>query len=382
VFNKNLARIKPSASMKTGLAEGGPVATNLAIGVPDIMPPAAIADLIKAGAQEYKLSYVPSKGTKKALNNLKQLVFENETGIDPDKHLQLVSGAKYGIYLTLKTLCSEGDNVLLMQPYWLSYPEIVHALGLNFHTWDPVVDADGRIEFDIDELERLVREHNIKVLVLNNPNNPAGKVFGATWQYKLNEILQKYGAWMLIDEVYRELVFDPAVAGDFIVSADNVVRVGSLSKSLSIPGLRLGYIYGPENFTRNADLFNQHIQTCINSLSCYVIENLDGALFHNFARQCATVYQQRFDIISAAFAGSGLGLLHSDASFYSLVDMGKYFESGEKACEYLSEKLHINAVPGAPYGKDFASYIRICLTLPNDQLKEKLEFIANNLPVL
>lgn len=366
--------------MKTGLAEGGPVTTNLAIGVPDIMPPAAIADLVKAGAQDLKFSYVPSKGTKRALKNLKQLVFENEPVVDPDKNLQLVSGAKYGIYLTLKTLCSAGDNVLLMQPYWLSYPEIVHALGLNFFTWDPVVDADGRISFDTGELEQLVKEHNIKVLVLNNPNNPAGKVFSAAWQYELNEILKKYGAWMLIDEVYRELVFDPGVAGEFLVSADNIVRVGSLSKSLSIPGLRLGYIYGPENFTRNADLFNQHIQTCINSLSCYVIENLDRELFHSFAQKCATVYQQRFGIIKAAFGGSGLGLLHSDASFYSLVDMGRYFGNGEEACDFLSERLHINAVPGSPYGKDFASYIRICLTLPNEQLKDKLEYIATNMP--
>jgi aspartate/methionine/tyrosine aminotransferase len=180
--------------------------------------------------------------------------------------------------------------------------------------------------------------------------------------------------------VYRELVYDTAASREFAITDDNIVRIGSLSKSLSIPGLRLGYICGSKTMIDNADLFNQHIQTCINSLSCYLIENLNADLFHSFARKCAGIYKERFDVISQSFRSTELRLLHSDASFYSLVDFGKYFRNGQEACDFLSSKLNINAVPGRPYGDNFESYIRICLTLPAEALSKIFEQIVNNLP--
>ena len=379
MFNENLLKIQPSASMKAGLAEGGKPVTNLAMGVPDLAPPSEIVDILKAGAEAYRLGYGPSKGTKKALHNLKDLVFGGEDAIDPDSNLQLVSGAKYGIYLTLKTICNAGDTVLLMQPYWLSYPEIVNSLGLNFQSWNPVVDNCGNLDFNLIELEQLINQYNITALIINNPNNPSGKIFTKEWQTELNAILKKYDCWMLIDEVYRELVYDPEAASEFAITDTNIVRVGSLSKSLSIPGLRLGYICGPKLMIDNADLFNQHIQTCINALSCFLMEKLDQKLFHSFATKCAGIYKERFEVINSAFNGTKLKLLHSDASFYSLVDFSGYFTSGERACAFLSSKLGIITVPGLPYGSNFDTYIRICLTLPADVLSEKLSLILKKL---
>lgn len=371
--------MQPSASMKAGLTGNDKPVTNLAIGVPDIQTPPEIIDILKAGADAWKLGYGPSKGTAKALHNLKKLAFAGEESIDPDANLQLVSGAKYGIYLSLKTICNVGDTVLLMQPYWLSYPEIVTSLGLNFQSWNPVVDNAGNLDFSLIELEQLIKQYKATALMLNNPNNPSGKIFSKEWQMELNAILQKYDCWLLIDEVYRELVYDQAAVPEFTISGPNIVRVGSLSKSLSIPGLRLGYICGPKEMIDNADLFNQHIQTCINSLSSYLIENLDAGLFHSFVNKCAAIYKERFEVIERTFKGTKLKLLHSDASFYSLVDFGSYFPSGVQACDFLSSGLGIITVPGLPYGSNFDTYIRICLTLPSDVLSEKLLLILKNL---
>jgi len=371
--------MKPSASMKAGLVEQDKVMTNLAVGIPDMVAPPEIGALIREGADLARFNYVPSKGTKKALANLKHILFADEDSVDAAANLILVSGAKYGIYLSLKTMCDFGDTVILMQPYWLSYPEIVHALGLKFVCWNPSVHEDGTLHFDVEELRRLLAKHNAKALILNNPNNPAGKVFRKDEVEGINAILQERSAWLLIDEVYRDLVFDSSLASEFALTADNIVRVGSLSKSLSIPGLRLGYICAPAQMISYADLYNQHIQTCLNSLSCHVMEHLDKQVFQSFAAKCAEVYKERFALMSDTFSGTPLKLLRSESTFYSLVDFGHYFKTGQEACDFLASDMDVIAVAGVAYGQNFESYIRICLTLHSETLRSVFDHIHNRL---
>lgn len=379
MFNRNVLEMKPSASMKAGLVEQDRVMTNLAVGIPDVVAPPEIAALIREGADLSRFNYVPSKGTKKALTNLKNILFSEEENVDAASNLLLVSGAKYAIYLSLKTMCNAGDTVILMQPYWLSYPEIVHALGLKYVCWNPTVDEAGELHFDVAELAALVKQHNATALILNNPNNPAGKVFRQAQVLQINEILQAHDAWLLIDEVYRDLVFDSRLAGEFAITADNIVRVGSLSKSLSIPGLRLGYICAPEQMISYADLYNQHIQTCLNSLSCHVMEHLDKQVFQSFAEKCSSVYKERYALMSQAFSGTPLRLLRSESTFYSLVDFGHYFKNGQEACNFLASDMDVIAVAGVAYGEKFQSHIRICLTLQSETLSRVFDDIHNRL---
>ena len=376
MFNIHLSQMRPSASMQNGLEEHTQPVTNLAMGSPDIKAPVEVINIIKAGAEELYLGYIPAKGTVKALSNLKKIAFRNEDNVNPEQNLLLVNGAKYGIYITLKTVCNYGDNILLMQPYWLSYPEIAISLGLNFHSWYPV-HLNTNIAYDLNVFEQLVRTHRIKALILNNPNNPSGQIFSKKWISEINEILKKYDAYLIIDEVYKELVFDRSRLTEFCVTDINIIRVGSLSKSLCIPGLRLGYIYGSKELICNANLFNQHIVTCINSLSCYLMEHLDEATFHSFSENCAVIYENRFKTISSLLKNTNLKILHSEASFYSLIDFGYYFKDGEETCRFLSSNLSIKTVSGIEYGDYFKSYIRVCLTLPVVSLLEKINDIIN-----
>lgn len=379
MFNRNVLEMKPSASMKAGLVEQDKVMTNLAVGIPDVVAPPELGALIHEAADLARYNYVPSKGTKKALANLKHILFADEDNVDAAANLLLVSGAKYGIYLSLKTMCNFGDTVILMQPYWLSYPEIVHSLGLKFVCWNPSVSEDGVLHFDLEELKQLLTKHNAKALILNNPNNPAGKVFRKAEVEQINAVLREYSAWMLIDEVYRDLVFDGSLAGEFALTADNIVRVGSLSKSLSIPGLRLGYICAPAQMISYADLYNQHIQTCLNSISCHVMEHLDKRVFESFAAKCAEVYKERFALMSGKFSDTPLRLLRSESTFYSLVDFGHYFKTGQEACDFLASEMDVIAVAGVAYGQNFQSYIRICLTLQSETLNSVFDHIHNRL---
>ena len=130
----------------------------------------------------------------------------------------------------------------------------------------------------------------------------------------------------------------------------------------------------------NADLFNQHIQTCINSISHYLMENLDKTVFDNFTKECSKIYQSRFAAIEDGFKYTPVKILKSEASFYTFLDFSNYFSSGSVCCDFLSQQLNIKAVPGYPYGDAFNNYIRICLTLPNNILSAQYQLIVKNLP--
>ncbi len=379
LYNYYLEKMLPSASMKMGLTERGEEMSNLAVGVPDIPCPPEVSSILYQAIEKKHYGYVPSKGSAKALINLKTLLFDNESLIQPNRNLMVVNGAKYGIYLSLKTLCNAGDQVILMEPYWLSYPEIVHSLGLSFIPWVPKIDNYGQLTFDISDLYDIIKSKSVKVLVLNNPNNPSGKLFTKDWILELNYLLKKNNAFLIIDEVYRDIIFDRSKINYFEVYDENIIRVGSLSKSMSIPGLRAGYICSNQEFISKADLFNQHIQTCVNSLVNFLFENLSVDVLTSFADECSVIYKNRYEEIENILKGSKLRLLKSEAAFYSLIDFSNYFTTGNEVCDFLARNLNIIAVPGLPYGQNFNSYIRICLTLNVKILREKFKFILNSL---
>lgn len=376
-MNNALKIITPSASMSIGLSEDIEKYVNLAIGSPDILPPAEVFSLLHDAINNKNLNYISAKGSKKALANLKNLIFPFDD-IKYDTELMLVNGAKYGIYLALKTLCNNSDSVLLMEPYWLSYPSICQSLNLSYVSWKPEIDENGVLHYDLNQLNAILERQKLKVLILNNPNNPSGQVFDAQFINSLNQLLIQHDVYLLIDEVYKDLSFEEYT---FRSNSDtkNIVRVGSFSKSLCMPGLRIGYVHAPEEIINGMNLFNQHIMTCINSLSHYVVENVDPKIYQKHIGYCAKVYQGRFNDLRYSLDNSGFLLLESKASFYALIDCKNYFNDGNEATDYLREEYKMLVTPGIHYGEAFKNYIRICLTIPNSQITKSFQSMIKSL---
>lgn len=362
-FNNTLTAILPSTSMMKGLVHND-IRFNLAMGAPDIPPPREVYDIIEKYAHNPDFRYLPSKGTGKALMNLKHLVLNDAEFIDPAKNCVLVPGAKYGIYLSLKTVCNPKDPVLLFEPYWLSYPEICKSLDLNFQTIapDPV---SGR--YALDQLKSMILDHNIRAIVLNNPVNPSGYIFTEAELSEIIDFCKARNTWVILDEVYKNLCFDRNLKLHHNLVAENVVRVGSLSKSLNLPGFRAGYVVGDAAFIDLFDRLHQHIATCIHPLTNEIISQMPAVAFHTFSNHCAEVYSGRFEMAKVILNKNGFKILESEASFYLMVDVTNKFANGNEAGDYY-EKIGIRLTPGENYGKCYRNFIRLCLTLPDEEL--------------
>lgn len=370
-YNKQIQNIPPSASIAKGL-DSGSVLANFAVGSPDIPPPDQIIDLTEKFRKNPTYAYQPSKGTIKALTNIKSVVLDDDGEISIDSNFILCSGAKQGIYLTLKTITNQGDNVLMLQPYWLSYPPICTSLSLNSHFFE--LDTED-MSYNVTALKATLKEKKINVIIINNPNNPSGLLMS---EQKLNDLIgycKELNIWVLLDEVYKDLIFeDKPELHKGLTKNENVIRVGSLSKSLAVPGLRIGYVAGNEEFIKKYNLLNQHINTCINSYSTFITENIDKNIFKGYARKCADIYHSRFLAVASILSDKGFTVLPGISTFYMMVKVTPKFSSVNECLDTFNKK-GIVVTEGEHYGSQFKDYIRICLTLPEDQLKKVLSLI-------
>lgn len=374
-FSSIVDTIKPSASMKIGLGVRGEEYVNFAIGAPDLDPPAAVKSILKSRIGISSHPYTTSAGTLLARKNMANILSDATYEVNPDE-VMLCEGAKYGIYLTLKTICNKGDKVLLIEPYWLSYPHILASLELEPVIHSPVIEKNGKLTYDLNHLAQTAIEAHVKVVILNNPNNPSGQKLKFAEIDNLAKRLNDSGIWLLIDEVYKDLVYEHAIGESFNIVGQNVVRVGSFSKSLCMPGLRLGYIVAQTLVLDKILLVSQHIQTCVNTYALTIAEHIDKQNLHHHAKQCSMIYKSRYDALKECLKLTKLNLLYCEASFYAFVDFSAYFPHALEACKFLEGKYKILTTPGHEYGNSFKSYVRICLTLPETTIVERFNRIV------
>lgn len=366
-FNNSLKDITPSASMSKGLIEV-PVFANLAVGSPDIPPPSYLINLAKDFEQSPNFAYTPTKGSVKALKNLHQIVFHENPNINPQTEISLCFGAKYGIYLTLKTITNPQDSVMFLQPYWLSYPDICVSLNLNWTGFEYDFNSNS---YDFEKLKQELLNQNIKVLLLNNPNNPIGQLFTKEQLQDLISFCERQEIWLVLDEVYKDLVFDLQEPLHEWIQSKIVIRVGSLSKSMSLPGMRLAYLHGSSEFIQNFNLFNQHISTCVNSFALFLLENLNKETYDAFTRYSSQIYKERVDIAESILISKGFEILKSEASFYMMIKVTPVYDSVQDCISALESK-GIIVTQGINYGNQFTNYIRVCLTIPKEKLETTL----------
>jgi aspartate aminotransferase len=361
-YSKVLEKMTGSASMKSGLNSAKDY-TNLAIGSPDILPPKDLIDIIHGKISQLDFNYMPSKGSELARANLVRLINGVEDNPEIDR-ISLIPGAKYGIYNSLKTITNPGDKVLIIEPYWLSYPEIIKSLHLELATYE--IDLTS-LKLDIIHLINKIKQIRPRVIIINNPNNPLGSIIENSLLEEIIDFCVEAKVWVLLDEVYKDLTFTPQNL-HVSLHQSNLIRVGSFSKSLSIPGLRLGYVLASPKFIDKFNILDQHITTSVNSLSHLVAENLNNINYSKHLLNICSEYCNRYVCFSERIRSIDCEIIKIESGFYCLVKSPD-FNSGAKFKEYLYTKK-ILVTEGIAYGSSLNKYIRVCLTAPINQLED------------
>lgn len=357
---------------------------HLNIGQPDIETPACMRERLKQ-IESKVLEYSPSTGTPEFLRSL-QRYYERRLQLDiPTSQILATTGGSEAILFALMACANEGDDLMVIEPFYANYRAFATMAGLNIVP----VTSRGRDGFHLPP--RHVFESALtprtRVVILCNPSNPTGTVYRRDELEMLAAFCREHGLFLISDEVYREFVYDGAKAISALTLADAdefVIVVDSLSKRYSACGIRLGALV-----TRNAAVYDACLRMAQGRLSppglAQFIAVGAESLGDEYTRDIVTEYQRRRDVLFEGLTSiPGVFLMKPEGAFYCVAKLP--VENAEDfAIWLLSEFEHDGAtVMVAPangfYFSDLGkSEVRIAYVLKEEDLKRAVEVIRAGL---
>ena len=332
-------------------------AVNLSQGFPDFDPPAeltaALAEAAAKGPHQYSITW----GAKNFRDALAKKHFRfTGISIDPESEIVVTCGSTEAMMCAMMSTVNPGDKVAVFSPFYENYGADAILSGAE-PIYIPL--RPPAFDFDPEELEKAFRE-GAKALILCNPSNPCGKVFTLEELSVIAAIVEKYDAYVITDEVYEHIVYEPFKHIPFASLPGMRCRTlscGSLSKTYSITGWRLGYIIAPPEITDTARKVHDFLTV---GAAAPLQEAAVTAL--NFADDYYRELREKYTDLRTLFL-EGLdkaGLPHTipQGAYYVLVDISEFgYKSDLEFCEVLAEKTGVGAVPGSSFFREEVNHL-------------------------
>ena len=313
--------------------------------------------------------YSNSRGLPELREKLAEFFLkEYDIPINYEKEILITAGSKAAIHFTLLAIINPGDEVIIPEPFWVSYPEQVKLCYGN-----PISVPYDKTVYNFEEY---ITERT-KAIIICNPNNPTGYVYSKKELEHLLFLAEKYNLWLLSDEAYSEFVDDNVFIspGKLDREKRHTIIFNSISKNYGISGWRLGYVIGDENLIFNILKVNQHIITCPATILEFYVNQYFYDILKHTEPQIRELIQKRKEI--ALFMKEiGLNALPGEATFYFFVSIAPTQLSSEEFCTKLLHEYFISTVPGIGYGKSCDKFIRVSVgTSTIDEIKRALKKI-------
>jgi aspartate aminotransferase len=350
---------------------------SLGAGEPDFPTPENIKRAAKTAIEAGFTRYTPTGGTadlKRAIIDRTRRDFGGDYG--PEEVLATVGG-KQAIFEGIAAVVDPGDEVLIPSPYWVTFPEVVYFAGGT-----PVMIDTGPNGFLLTA--EMVAERvtpRTKLLILNSPNNPTGRVMAPDEIRRILEIAAERDFWVLTDDCYLYFVYPPvqpfsAAALPAELRARCLVT-GSFSKTYAMTGWRIGYALGPADWIRAMLTIQSHSTSNPTSISQYAaIEALAGS--QDSVREMLEEYQRRRDwLVPALNDLPGVSCVMPEGAFYAFPDVSGVFGGEIKTSRAVADKLLEDAAvvvtPGSSFGAE--GYLRLSYATGLDDLERAVDRI-------
>ena len=357
----------------------------LTVGEPDFDTPQYIKDAGKAAIDKGLTKYTSVDGTaslKKAIiNKFKQ---ENNLNYSMDEII-VSSGCKQSIFNLLQVLIDEGDEVIIPQPYWVSYADMVIYSGGK-----PVLletQYDKNFDIDPNQLESLINEKT-KLFMLNSPNNPSGKYFDSKLLIQLGAVLEKHKQiFVSSDDIYEHIHWHKEkfqnMANVCPTLRDRIIVLNGVSKAYSMTGWRIGYAAGNKEVIKKMKTLQSQSTSCASSIS-------QAAACAALSSECKELpamtaeYKKRHDyVVSELNKISGVTCKETDGTFYVFPSFIEYIKNSKTINNdsdlalYLLNIAKVAVVPGSAFGTK--GHIRISIAIDISSLEVAMKRISDSL---
>lgn len=347
-------------------------AINFTLGDPDLSTPKPICDAAYKAVMDGKTHYAPNAGIPELRQAICDFVEKTKSvKYLPDQCVVTV-GAVSAIYLSFMAIINQGDEVVIIAPYWSQYKNMVSLLGGK-----PVImdKLDENLNPDIEALEQLITKRT-KAIVVNTPNNPSGHIYPENILRAISDIAIRNNLYVFADEVYDSLVYETGFCSmASFCPTDNLLLFNSCSKSFAMTGWRVGYLLGPSEFVKSVIKLQQNVVASVPTMTQYAaVEAFTNAT--SYIPNLVDVFVNRRNVlIKNLHQVEKLAFKDPEGTFYAFVDISQTDVQSKAFAFDLLEKTHVAVVPGIAYGDKFDNYIRLAFTQNENKIIEGIDRI-------
>jgi aspartate aminotransferase len=375
-FAGRVERVEPSATLAISNLAGeleadGIDVVDLSVGEPDFPTPENVVEAGKAAMDAGHTGYTSSNG----IPELKDAIVDklHDDGIDcGPENIIVTPGGKQGLYEIVHTLIDDGDEVVLLDPAWVSYEAMVKLAGGSLRRVD-TAPHDFQLEPALDDLAETVSDET-ELLVINSPSNPTGAVYSDAALEGVRDLAVEHDVTVISDEIYKEITYgvEQTSLGSLEGMGDRTITLNGFSKAYSMTGWRLGYFCAPEAVVQQAGKLHSHSVSCavnfVQHAGVEALRNTDDAVV-----EMRDAFEERRDFLVDLLAEHGVDVAVPDGAFYMMLPVD---DDDQAWCEGAIEDAHVATVPGSAFGSP--GYARISYAKSTERLAEAVERLADH----
>jgi aspartate aminotransferase len=375
-FAARVERVEPSATLAISnkaseLEAEGVDVVDLSVGEPDFPTPENIVEAGQDAMDAGHTGYTSSNG----IPALREAIASKlrDDGIDAASEEVIVTpGGKQALFETFQTLIDDGDEVVLLDPAWVSYEAMAKLSDGSLNRVD-LAPYDFQLEPALDDLSAAVSE-DTELLVVNSPSNPTGAVYSDEALEGVRDLAVEHDITVISDEIYQQITYgvEPTSLATLDGMGERTVTINGFSKAYSMTGWRLGYLHAPESLISQAAKLHSHSVSCavnfVQHAGLEAIENTDEAVI-----EMRDAFRERRDMLADLFEEHGVDVPVGDGAFYMMLPVA---DDDQEWCAGAIEDAHVATVPGSAFGSP--GYARISYAASEERLREAVDRLAEH----
>ncbi|WP_026692214.1 aminotransferase A [Peribacillus kribbensis] len=350
---------------------------SLTIGQPDFPTPQHIKDAAVKAIQEDFTGYTHNAGFFE-LRDAVSRYMKKKYGVsyNPESEVIVTTGASEAIDIALRTILTQGDEVILPSPVYPGYEPLVKLAGAK-PIYADITKNGFRMTADVIEN---CMTGKTKCIILPYPSNPTGVTLTKEELKEIAELVKGKGIFILADEIYSELLYSEKHSSIAEFLKEQTILINGLSKSHSMTGWRIGFLFAPETIAKHILKVHQYNVSCASSISQKAAYEAVTAGFDD-AKAMREEYRVRRDFVYKRLKELNFDVTMPDGAFYFFVRIPEGFSSSQEFALQLLKEQRVAVVPGDAFSDLGEGYVRISYAYSMDTLKKAMnrmeEFLKN-----
>ena len=379
---KRMAAISPSLTLAISakakaMKAAGESVVSFSVGEPDFNTPEHIIQAAKIALDNGHTKYTPSSG----LLPLRKAIcekFQKDNGLEYEPSQIIVSnGAKHSIFNACYALLDEGDEVIIPEPYWLTYPEVVKVCGGVPKYLS--CKKENKYKFSAEELKKAITPKT-KMLIFNSPSNPTGAVYSEEEVRAIAKVCEEAEIFVLADEIYEKLCYNGVKPYSIAKCSEKMkeltITVNGVSKTYAMTGWRVGYLAAPKDVAKAIDSFQSHATSNASSISQWATIEALKSSDEEIAEMVNVFDKRRATLLQLISEIDGVKAVEPDGAFYVMLVVGglygksyrgKTITNSIEFADALLESEKVATVPGISFGAD--DCLRLSYSLSEEDIQ-------------